>query len=136
MVWPELALIKEALYTDPYDQSLWFYHAYLMCTFDPKIAQGSMVPNLTNGCRVGYVIKELEMLQDLRECAEDCKWVYQALLQYTTLQHLLKGESLAAVKGDLAQWLSELRKLDPLRNGRWDDLCKNLDVETEGPTPI
>ncbi len=124
----ELELIKRALYTDPYDQSLWFYHGYLMCTFDPRLAQETMAPNLTNDGRLTYVIKELETMQDLLEGAEDCKWIYQALLQYTTLEYTLKGESLTAAKKNLAEWLRELRKLDPLRKGRWDDLSRTLDV--------
>jgi len=126
---PELALIKEALYTDPYDQSLWFYHSYLMCTFDPRLAKGSIAPNLTDDCRLTYVVQALETMQDLRECAEDCKWVYQALLQYTTLEHFLKKEPLTAVRSRLAEWLEELRRLDPLREGRWMDLRKTLGLE-------
>jgi geranylgeranyl transferase type-2 subunit alpha len=81
----ELELIKRALYTDP--TNLWFYHGYLMCTFDPRLAQETMAPNLTNDGRLTYVIKELETMQDLLEGAEDCKWIYQALLQYTTLEY-------------------------------------------------
>jgi len=127
----ELELIKQALYTDPYDQSLWFYHSYLMCTFDPRFAEDSMAPNLTDDCRLTYIVQALEVMQDLRECAEDCKWVYQALLQYTTLEHLLKDEPLTAVKSKLAEWLEELRKLDPLRKGRWDDLSNTLGLEVD-----
>lgn len=125
----ELELIKEALYTDPYDQSLWFYHSYLMCTFDPRLANGSIAPNLTDDCRLTYIVQALEVMQDLRECAEDCKWVYQALLQYTTLEHFLKNEPLTAVRGQLTEWLKELRQLDPLREGRWTDLRRTFGLE-------
>ena len=128
----ELELIKQALYTDPYDQSLWFYHNYLMCTFDPRFAPGSMAPNLPDDCRLSYIVEALDVMQDLRECAEDCKWVYQALLQYTTLEHRLLGQPLTAVKSRMAEWLGQLRKLDPLRNGRWDDLSKTLGLDTDG----
>ena len=128
----ELDLIKQALYTDPYDQSLWFYHGYLMCTFDPRFAQNIMAPDLTVDCRLTYVAEALEVMQDLRECAEDCKWVYQALVQYTTLKHLLNSEPLAAVRSYVAEWLGELRKLDPLRKGRWDDLSRTLGLEANG----
>lgn len=130
----ELELIKQALYTDPYDQSLWFYHSYLMCTFDPRTARDSMAPNLTDDCRLTYVVQTVEVLQDLCECAEDCKWVYQALLQYTTLEYLLKNKPLTTVKSQLAEWLDELRGLDPLRRGRWDDLSKFLGLEADGQT--
>lgn len=100
-----------------------------MCTFDPKFAQGSMAPDLTDDCRLTYIAEALEVMQDLRECAEDCKWLYQALLQYTTLEHLVNGEPLKAVNGKLAEWLVELHKLDPLRKGRWADLSRTLGLE-------
>jgi len=48
----ELELIHSALF-DPYDQSLWFYHQNLMCTFDPDVAKRSMVLNLSKADRTG-----------------------------------------------------------------------------------
>jgi geranylgeranyl transferase type-2 subunit alpha len=47
----ELELIHSAL-LDPYDQSLWFYHQNLMCTFDLDVAKRSMAPNLGKADRL------------------------------------------------------------------------------------
>lgn len=99
-----------------------------MCTFDPRLARETMAPNLSNEYRLTYISKELETIQDLLEGAEDCKWIYQALLKYTMLEYSIKGESSGAAKSNLVEWLNELRKLDPLRKGRWDDLSRTLDM--------
>jgi len=45
----ELELIHSALF-DPYNQSLWFYHQNLMCTFDLDVAKRSMAPNSGTYC--------------------------------------------------------------------------------------
>ena len=39
----ELELITTALYTDPYDQSLWFYHQFLLATLDPGNVQAGEI---------------------------------------------------------------------------------------------
>ncbi len=99
-----------------------------MCSFDPGFTQGTIVPNLSHESRLSYVSAELETLRDLLDCAEDCKWVYQALLQYTSLEHRLTGETPATSKRQMMDWLKELQKLDPLRKGRWNDLTRTLNL--------
>ncbi|PQE17173.1 hypothetical protein CJF32_00009024 [Rutstroemia sp. NJR-2017a WRK4] len=58
---------------------------------------------------------------------DDCKWVYNALLEYTLavceMEERLPGHDEVE---DCKAWLSQLRKLDPMREGRWNDLEKSL----------
>ncbi|RDW81089.1 Rab geranylgeranyltransferase BET4 [Aspergillus mulundensis] len=122
----ELELIHRAL-CDPYDQSLWFYHQNLMCTFDPSKSGQTMAPNLTRTERLGYIHREIEEIQEMLDGAEDCKYLYQALIDCTLLaarveQRTLDGEQ----KTQVSAWLSELKKLDPLRAGRWLELEQSL----------
>lgn len=122
----ELELIHRAL-CDPYDQSLWFYHQNLMCTFDPTKASQTMAPNLTKVERLEYIRREIEEIQEMLDGAEDCKYLYQALIDCTLLAARVEGTLPdGAQKAQVFEWLSELKKLDPLRSGRWRELEQAL----------
>lgn len=120
----ELELVQRAL-SDPSDQSLWFYHQNLICTFDPSYAAQSMAPNLTTEQRLAYVVREIENLTDMLEFDEDCKWIYKSLIDLSILHRKL-SQQWPNSKDQLGVWLLQLKKLDPLRMGRWDDLEQSL----------
>ncbi|OQN95402.1 hypothetical protein B0A48_18588 [Cryoendolithus antarcticus] len=63
----ELKFITRALYTDPYDQSLWFYCQYLLSN-----------PNAPSPLE-----QEITSIEDTPDGAEDCKYIYQAWLEYS-----------------------------------------------------
>ena len=153
----EFDLILQGLYTEPSDQSLWFYHEWLTSLFSSPHSssssiQGQVLPNLTiaeKSSRIDQQIQVIsEMLDDDDNTTEDCKWIYEALLRYTLIARRLRQCASSSsgsssdhedehrkVHGGQQQqdevqlrrrWLMQLRKLDPLRNGRWDDLEKSL----------
>ncbi|PWY87670.1 geranylgeranyl transferase type II alpha subunit [Aspergillus heteromorphus CBS 117.55] len=122
----ELDLIHRAL-CDPYDQSLWFYHQNLMCTFDPSVAGQTLAPNLSDSERLDYLRREIEEIQEMLDGAEDCKYIYQALIDCTMLSWKVEGrEPSGEPKTQVLGWLSELKKLDPLRHQRWLDFEQSL----------
>ena len=121
----ELELIHNAL-IDPYDQSLWFYHQNLMCTFDPSVSGQTMAPNLTNSERVEYLGQEIDAIQEMLDGAEDCKYIYQALIDCTVAAARVRGSMPGDDKAKILGWLSEIKKLDPLRQGRWTDFGRSL----------
>ncbi|KAJ9312653.1 hypothetical protein DTO271D3_7044 [Paecilomyces variotii] len=121
----ELALIHRAFF-DPYDQSLWFYHQNLMCTFDPALAPQTMAPNLTNAERLDYIQTEIEKIKDMLDGDDDCKWIYQSLIGCTLLAAKIEGAISAEAKACVSGWLNRLKELDPLRRGRWLDLESSL----------
>ena len=96
-----------------------------MCTFDPEYASRSTTPSLTVDEKLMYITKEIENLQDLLDGAEDCKWIYQALIQICIL-HKVLSKFWPVGEGQLLNWITQLRTLDPLRNGRWYDLEESL----------
>ena len=85
-----------------------------------------MAPSLEDKERVMYLRRELETISDMLDGAEDCKWIYQALIHLTMLVSRCEGDLSPAAKQNLSEWLSELKILDPLRKGRWIDLEESL----------
>ena len=93
-----------------------------MCTFDPALSKKSIAPNLSEGEIQVYIEQELDYVRDILDGETDCKWVYQALLEYTLLLAKRKGRIEDEDRRNILEWLAELHRLDPARNGRWLDL--------------
>lgn len=140
----EFALITKALYTDPYDQSLWCYHQYLMSALEEHNPHAPIIlQRLHTFDRIQYLAREISNIRDMLDGAEDCKYIYQALLEYSRrfleLAERDRGggdddekvstttnTTPVASAEDLTGWLAELQKIDPLRQGRWRDLERKL----------
>lgn len=73
-----------------------------------------------------YVRKEIEAIEELLDGAEDCKWIYQALIDCTLLASKIEGTLSGEAKENVLRWLTELKKLDPLRRGRWLDFENSI----------
>jgi geranylgeranyl transferase type-2 subunit alpha len=122
----ELKLIHKALF-DPYDQSLWFYHQNLMCCLDPVTAPRTMAPGLTSKERLVYVTGEREFVEELLEDTDDCKWIYQSLIELASIEaRLMDTEIGVERKAQVKEWLGKLKSLDSLRACRWNDLEQSL----------
>lgn len=123
----ELELICEAVNTDPFDQSIWFYHQYLMSTLSPSCPTDRLiVQDLTNGERQKYYENEMEYIREILEDETDCKWIYEGLLALAEAYLEVDGGTGAVTTKDMRAWLAELNRLDALRQGRWADLEKRL----------
>jgi geranylgeranyl transferase type-2 subunit alpha len=113
------------MYTDsfPYAQSAWFYYQFLMTTLTDFVGHATITPNFTSTDRAEFVIRQLEVLKDMLDGAEDCKWIYDALIEYTLALARMEERQLQRDEHEnCLLWLTKLRKLDTLRSGRWDDL--------------
>lgn len=98
-----------------------------MTTLVDPVGHATITPNFTKDDRVEYVTRQLANLKDMLDGAEDCKWIYNALLEYTmSLCEMEERLPRDDEKQDCAAWLVELRKLDSFRSGRWDDLENTL----------
>ncbi|KAF2497765.1 geranylgeranyl transferase type 2 subunit alpha, partial [Lophium mytilinum] len=128
----EFALIHEA-FLDPFDQSIWYYHQFLMGTLSSRNSRESaIILDLTDNDQKRYCEQEINFIKEILEDEEECKWVYEVLLQYSTSFPSLKGNESVITSDDLREWLSKLRGLDPLRNGRWTDIERTLDLQSKG----
>ncbi|EME48920.1 hypothetical protein DOTSEDRAFT_84429 [Dothistroma septosporum NZE10] len=123
----EFELITEALYTDPYDQSLWFYHQFLMSTFDERNPKApAVLANVGRADRLEYLEQELDSVREMLDGAEDCKYIYQALLEYSSRYLEVDAGNKELITLEMKSWLDAVRKLDPLRKGRWEDMASKL----------
>ena len=59
---------------------------------------------------------------------DDCKWIYQALVTCKVLVTKIQGLMSEQDQREVKSWLSELKKSDKLRKGRWVDLEHKLGV--------
>jgi len=125
----ELALICEAINTDPFDQSIWFYHQYLLSILSPSCPPDALVvQDLSNGERQKYYEHEMEYIRDILEDEADCKWIYEALLGLAEAYLEVDAGTGSFTTKDMRSWLDELKRLDPLRRGRWNDLERRLNL--------
>ncbi|KAI1382886.1 protein prenylyltransferase [Hypoxylon trugodes] len=120
----ELSNILEALNVGPEDQSLWYYHQYLISQIVNYSSQPTIAPALAIDERLTFIAKEIDNIKDLLEDYGDTKRIYEALLEYTIA---LKGLGNGSTQiEDPTEWLTKVRTLDPMRAGRWDDVEKQL----------
>ncbi|KAF1836002.1 geranylgeranyl transferase type 2 subunit alpha [Decorospora gaudefroyi] len=125
----ELSLICEAINTDPFDQSIWFYHQYLLSILSPSCPPHQLVvQDLTNGERQGYYEHEMQYIREILEDEADCKWIYEALLGLAEAHMEVDAGTGSFTTKDMRAWLDELKRLDPLRRGRWEDLERRLSL--------
>lgn len=111
----------------PEDQSLWYYHQFLMLNLVEQVDQPTITGQLTVQERVAYLKQEIADIKDLSEDYDDCKLIFENLIDYTTALSVLETRQHSPdEKVELEAWLSKLRTLDPMRQGRWDDMEKGL----------
>ncbi|KAL8856162.1 MAG: hypothetical protein Q9178_007200 [Gyalolechia marmorata] len=124
----QLELVQRALWADPdsKDQSLWFYHQYLISNFEPHSnVNDSTILNLSDEDKLAYLIAQIEDLLEMLDGAETCKWIYQRLLEMSLMSKSLNGRW-PVHASNLEIWIDRLTELDPLRKGRWQDLEQHI----------
>jgi geranylgeranyl transferase type-2 subunit alpha len=126
----ELALIGNALNVGPEDQSLWYYHQFLVCNLLERDPERSIVPYFSTEERLRYLEKEIVDIKDFLEDYKNIKWIYEALLEYTLSTAKIEQREVNIEENkEVGEWLEKLRTLDPMRNGRWEDISRSLGLE-------
>ncbi|KAF6832178.1 protein prenyltransferase alpha subunit repeat protein [Colletotrichum musicola] len=121
----ELNLVREALNVGPEDQSLWYYHQFLISNLTEPDGRPEIAPSLTKEERIEYVKREIEDIRELLEDYDDVPGIYKALLSYVRVLPKLEERPLSdGETQDLKAWMAQVRRLDPMRSGRWSDLEK------------
>lgn len=86
-----------------------------------------MAPNLTDSERLEHLGQEIDAIQEMLDGAEDCKYIYQALIDCTLVAAKVRGSMPSGERARVLDWLGEIKKLDPLRRGRWLDFENHLE---------
>ncbi|XP_046450899.1 geranylgeranyl transferase type-2 subunit alpha-like [Daphnia pulex] len=113
----ECNLIQNAIFTDPNDQSAWFYQRWLLFNGDEKFTQNSSLLSTLNN--------ELESCQQLHDLEPDNKWVK---LQVCELLRRING---LGNETEILQLIQQLIKVDPLRQGYYNYLGSKIVEENQ-----
>lgn len=125
----EFEIVHGALNVGPEDQSLWYYHQFLVHAVRNATGDGPIVSLLPMEDRRRYLNSEIGFVQELLEDYPDVKWIYEALVEYTLATDLLSNYELQQTeKHLLIGWLGRLRELDRKRHGRWLELEKTISI--------
>ncbi|PHH61575.1 hypothetical protein CDD81_8156 [Ophiocordyceps australis] len=81
-LYTELDLVHEALNVGPEDQSLWYYHRYLVSNISAK---GDIAPDLSLSERKACLEHDMFNTRDLCLDYDDINFIYEALIQGTLI---------------------------------------------------
>ncbi|KAL6309022.1 rab-protein geranylgeranyltransferase [Sparassis latifolia] len=111
----EFDLVKNAMYTDPEDQSVWIYHRWL----------------IGNGDDYEILCREIASIQELLDEQPDSKWCMESLVFYKWLvlqnhRPRLNETEQNTLLAECLSYLSQLQILDTNRRQRYIDLSAEL----------
>ncbi|KAI0340483.1 rab-protein geranylgeranyltransferase [Trametopsis cervina] len=111
----EFELVRNAMYTDPEDQSVWIYHRWL-------VGEGNDASLLQT---------EISSIQELLDEQPDSKWCMESIVYYKQLllskhSSMLGKEDERNLKTSCLTLLNELQKVDPDRKQRYLELANRM----------
>jgi geranylgeranyl transferase type-2 subunit alpha len=147
----ELQLVKQALYTDPNDQSLWLYHRWILRACESSSALTQLTSNST--APLGFIdfslvpsnfltsieslfTQEIQMCKELESLEEKCKWPLIAkLFLLTNMENLRKIKEKQKYQKDeererkkeINETVERLMTIDPIRTPFYQTISRRED---------
>lgn len=113
----EFSIVENATFTDPYDQSAWWYHRFLIKFLErgsPGLQEEDKEPIIS------LLKDQIELFKTLMDFESSCKWTIDAILHLSIMLRVWEGggptESISEEEREL---VVQLQKLDPLRTQRY-----------------
>ncbi|PWN28547.1 protein prenylyltransferase [Jaminaea rosea] len=122
----EFDLVRQAMYTDPDDSSVWLYHAWLVDQLDHSEASS---PEEQRDRQAKSLQREMDSISELLEVEPESKWCLEALIRYQGLMNELQIEG-GGEGRDRREMLRRLIEVDPDRRGRWASLLEKEQDKT------
>jgi geranylgeranyl transferase type-2 subunit alpha len=108
----EFSLVQNQLFTDPYDQSAWIYHRWLLQTPESK----------------DILEMDLQTCKELMEIEKDCKWVLLTIvLNYMQGNQQLTHE----IQEEVLNILDKLMLIDKMHVHYYEDVKSDFRIRSE-----
>ncbi|KAF3942529.1 hypothetical protein ABW19_dt0210488 [Dactylella cylindrospora] len=123
----ELGTMHEALFTDPYDQSLHLYHHWLIssaCSPKTPSAGTAEIATLTTSQKLETLHRVLDWMKELLEEEPDCRLLLEELIFMGGLVRSVGEDD--SITDEIKGWLDKLMEVDPMRMGRWKEMAARL----------
>lgn len=110
----EFELLRNAMYTDPNDQSVWMYHRWLMGLGEDREVLES----------------EIRAIRELLDEQPDSKWCMESIVYYTRLLLRNHPSNIDTTKlvADCQELLRRLEILDPVRCRRYQAIALEVSI--------
>eukprot|EP00605_Chrysophyceae_sp_TOSAG23-4_P001493 GSChrysophyteH1.ASY1.ANO1.1634.1 assembled CDS len=116
----EFGIVENAIFTDPFDQSAWWYHRFILHWMKKNILNNKNEAATKEWC-IGVLQQQLDIITQLVDFEPTCKWPIDAEVFLLKLLEELEGQFTAARHDQIRQLLQKLIEIDPVRSQRYTE---------------